>query len=201
MEMPKLTKVLLGFSDFIRNNGLYIAAGVALIIIAVILYLRTQRGRYNWDKMLLKIPYLGKVRHLIELARCCRSLSVLFKAGLPLTEALPLVNHSCNNMAIAQGLEDIHERMLKGEGLSNPMAGNTLFLPLMVKMIKVGEESGNLDNTLLTVSKTYSTEAEYKLKSAVALIQPGMTLFIGLIIAVMALSMTTAIYGIYEMGI
>jgi len=201
VEMPKITQLMLSFSNVVRDNLMYIALAALVITLATISYLRTKQGRYNRDKLLLKIPYLGRIRHLIELSRCCRSLSVLFGAGLPLTEAIPLVNQSCNNRAIASGFSDIHERMIKGEGLSNPMAGNRLFLPLMVQMVRVGEEAGNLDSTLLTVSKSYSAEAEYKLKSVVALIQPAMTLFIGLIIGLLALSMTSALYGIYGSGI
>ncbi|MFC1920475.1 type II secretion system F family protein [Chloroflexota bacterium] len=200
-EMPQITQAMLSLSDFIKNNFLYIALIIVVITLVIVLYLKTQQGRYNWDRLQLKIPHIGRIRHLVELSRCCRSLSVLFGAGLPLTEAIPLVNQSCSNRAIAGGFSDIHEKMLKGEGLSNPMANNKLFLPLMVQMVRVGEEAGNLDRTLLTVSKSYTAEAEYKLKSAIALIQPGMTLFIGLIIALIALSMTSALYGIYETGL
>ena len=78
-----------------------------------------------------------------------------------------------------------------------PMSTNRYFLPLMVQMVKVGEESGNLDATLMTVSNSYAAEAGYKLKSVVALIQPAMTIIIGLVIAGVALSMTSALYGIY----
>ena len=200
VELPKITQSLLAISNAIRENFLFIFLAIVAIAIAFVMYVRTKRGRYNWDRLLLKIPYLGRIRHLLELSRCCRSLSILFGAGLPLTEALPLVNQSCNNKAIASGFSDVHERMIKGEGLSFPMSSNSLFLPLMVQMVRVGEEAGNLDNTLMTVSKSYSAEADYKLKSAVALIQPAMTLFIGLIIAFVALSMTSALYGIYGRG-
>ncbi len=196
-ELPKMTQVMIAISNAIRNNGLFIIAAAFIIAIAVPFYIRTKRGRYNWDKLLLKIPYLGRVRHLIELARCCRSLSLLFGAGLPLTDALSLVGQSCGNQVIAEGLSDVHQKMVRGEGLSYPMSKNKLFLPLMVQMVRVGEETGNLDNTLLTVSRSYFAEAEYKLKSVISLIQPAMTLFIGLIVAVVVLSITSALYGIY----
>jgi type IV pilus assembly protein PilC len=201
VEMPAITRALLDFSSFLKGNFLFISLGFLVLALGLMSYLKTKKGRYNFDKLMLKIPYIGRIRHLIELSRCSRSLSVLFGAGLPLTEAIPLVNQSCNNKAIAGGFSEIHERMIKGEGLSNPMAGNKLFLPLMVQMVRVGEEAGNLDATLLTVSRSYAAEAEYKLKSVVALIQPAMTLFIGLIIGLLALSMTSALYGIYGKGI
>ncbi|MFC1873893.1 type II secretion system F family protein [Chloroflexota bacterium] len=196
-ELPATTKVLISLSNTMRDNGLFILLGVFTLTLAGYFYIKTERGRYNWDKILLKVPYLGRVRHLIELARCCRSLSLLFNAGLPLTEALSLISQSCDNRVIAMSLKDVHRRLSGGEGLSGPMSDNKLFLPLMVQMVRVGEETGNLDNTLITVSRSYSAEAEYKLKSVIALIQPVMTLFIGLVIGLIALSMTSALYGIY----
>ncbi len=196
-ELPPITKAMISLSNSMRDNGPFIMLGLFILILAVYFYIKTERGRYNRDKILLKIPYLGRVRHLIELARCCRSLSLLFKAGLPLTEALPLISQSCDNKVVARSLNDVHRRMSGGEGLSKPMSGNKLFLPLMVQMVRVGEETGNLDNTLLTVSRSYFAEAEYKLKSVIGLIQPAMTLFIGLVVGLVALSMTSALYGIY----
>jgi len=197
VELPGIAKMMISFSKGLRENILFVMLAVFIIAIAIVFYVRTERGRYKLDKLLLKIPYLGRLRHLVELARCCRSLSLLFGAGLPLTEALPLISQSCGNRVIAEGFSDIHKRMVKGEGLSNPMSGNKLFLPLMVQMVRVGEETGNLDNTLLTVSRSYYTEAEYKLKSVIGLIQPAMTLFLGLVIGLITLSLTSALYGIY----
>lgn len=200
VELPQITRIMLGLSNSIRSNILVILLVIAIIAISTPFYIRTKRGRYNWDRLLLKLPYLGRVRHLIELARCCRSLSLLYGAGLSLTEAMPLVHQSCGNRAIADGLSEVHNKMVKGEGLSNPMSRNKLFLPLMVQMVRVGEETGNLDKTLQTVSRSYYAEAEYKLKSVISLIQPAMTLFIGLIVGLVALSLTSAIYGVYGTG-
>jgi len=87
--------------------------------------------------------------------------------------------------------------MLKGEGLSVPMAKDKLFLPMMVQMVKVGEETGSLDTTLMAVAQSYETEAQDKTDSVIRLIQPTMTLFIGLVIGVIALSMVSAMYSMY----
>ncbi len=200
IELPQVTKVVISLSNGLRTNGLPIMLSVFIIVVAILLYTRTERGRYYRDKLLLEFPYLGRVRHLLELARCCRSLSLLLGAGLPLTDGIPLISQSCGNKVIARGLSDIHRSMLKGEGLSNPMSQNKFFLPLMLQMVRVGEETGNLDITLLAVAKSYSVEADYKLKSAIALLEPALTVFIGLIVGLIALSMTSALYGIYGRG-
>ncbi|MDP3878928.1 MAG: type II secretion system F family protein [Dehalococcoidales bacterium] len=200
VELPPITRIMLALSNGLRDNILVILTVMAVTVLSILFYIKTKRGRYQWDRLLLRVPYLGRIRHLIELARCCRSLSLLFGAGLPLTEAMPLIQQSCGNRAIAHGLNEVHDRMVKGEGLSNPMSRNKLFLPLMVQMVRVGEETGGLDTTLLTVSRSYYTEAEFKLKSVIALIQPGMTLFIGIVVGLVALSLTSAIYGVYGTG-
>jgi type IV pilus assembly protein PilC len=87
--------------------------------------------------------------------------------------------------------------MLKGEGLSRPMAKNTVFLPMMVQMVKVGEETGNLDTTVMAVAQSYETEAQDKTDHMIKLIQPTMTLLIGGMVGLIALSMMSAMYSIY----
>jgi len=200
IDLPKITSIMINVSNLFSQNILAIIEIISSVALLGFLYFRTRRGRYQWDKLMLKIPYLGKIKHLLELSRCCRSLSVLFSSGLPLTEAVPMISQSCSNRVIAESFSELNKRMVKGEGLAIPMAGDKVFLPLMVQMVKVGEETGNLDNTLLTVSRTYSADAEYRLKTAISLVQPIMTIFIGLFVGLIALSMTSALYGIYKKG-
>ncbi|NIU59241.1 MAG: hypothetical protein GWN67_23520 [Phycisphaerae bacterium] len=137
------------------------------------------------------------MNHLNELTRYCRSMSLLLRAGLPLTEVMPIVIQSTGNRAMAKALTDVQQDMVKGEGLSQPMAKNKLFLPMMVQMVKVGEETGNLDTTLLAVSRSYEAEVEDRTRTLIALIQPTMTLIIGLIIGLIALSLASAMYSMY----
>jgi len=113
---------------------------------------------------------------------------------------MPLVAKSSNNRAMAKALIDVQHDMVKGEGLSQPMAKNKLFLPMMVQMVRVGEETGSLDATLLAVARSYEAEAEDKTRRFIALIQPTMTLIIGLGIGLIALSLTSAMYSMYGQG-
>jgi type IV pilus assembly protein PilC len=171
------------------------------MVVSARAYLKTPDGRYNFDKLTLSLPLVGRVTHLSELARYCRSMSLLFRAGLPLTEVISLVIDSTRNKAIAKGLRDVRQDMVKGEGLSRPMLKNNLFLPMMVQMIRVGEETGNLDVTLQAVAQSYEAEAEDRIRSIVALIQPSMTLVLGLMIGLIALSLSSGIYSLYGHGL
>jgi len=113
---------------------------------------------------------------------------------------MTLLIRSSGNRVMAKALVDVQEDMVKGEGLSRPMAKNKLFLPLMVQMVRVGEETGNLDTTLLAVAQSYEAEAEDKTRSLIALIQPAMTLIVGGIIGLIALTLTSAMYSVYGQG-
>jgi type IV pilus assembly protein PilC len=134
---------------------------------------------------------------LNELARLSRSISILFKAGLPLTEVLPLVIQSSGNKVIAESLVQVRDEMLGGEGLSHPMAKHSIFLPMMVQMVRVGEETGSLDNTLLSVAQSYETEAQDRTKAMIGMIQPVMTIVIGLVVGLLALSLVSAMYSMF----
>jgi type IV pilus assembly protein PilC len=128
-------------------------------------------------------------------------MSMMFRAGMPLTEIMPLAVQSSNNKAIGEALGKVQQDMIKGEGLSQPMSRSRYFLPLMVQMVRVGEETGNLDTTLMAVARSYEAEAANRTHSLIALIQPAMTLLIGLVIGLIALSVTSAIYSIYGQGL
>jgi type IV pilus assembly protein PilC len=179
IEMPTLFRLLVAFISKIQEYGLFVALGIFLIALALLYYVKSPSGKYKWDRMVLSLPLIGRVKHLSELARYCRGMSLLFRAGLPLTEAISLVVQGSGNSAMAKALSDVQEDMVQGEGLSKPMVKNHLFLPMMVQMIKVGEETGNLDVTLQAVAQSYEGEAEDTTRTLVSLIQPAMTVVMG----------------------
>jgi type IV pilus assembly protein PilC len=196
-ELPTMMKVMMGAGEFIKSNILYILAIVVAAGIAFYAWLRTARGRYKWDQISLKFPMVGKINHLNELSKLARNIAVLFKAGLPLTEILPLVIQSAGNRVVAEALKHIRDDMLGGEGLSRPMSKYPVFLPMMVQMVRVGEETGNMDSTLLSVASSYEAEAEDRTKAMINMIQPAMTIVIGLVVGIMALSLVSAMYSMY----
>ncbi len=200
-ELPLTTKILIDAGNQLQSYGIYLLLAILIAAGLAFAYFRTEDGRYKLDKMVLRLPLIGRINHIKELARCCRSISLLFRAGLPLTEIMTMITQSSGNRVLAKALASVQQDMLKGEGLSQPMAKNNLFLPMMVQMVKVGEETGKLDTTLLAVAQSYEAEAEDKTRSFTALIQPAMTLVIGLVIGFIALTMSSAMYSIYGQGL
>ncbi len=197
VELPLITRLLLSAVSWFASYGLYFIGAVIIIALLAFAYIKTPEGKFAWDGLALKLPLLGRVSHLNELAHCCRSMSLLFRAGLPLPEIMHLVIESCDNKVVKKVLTDVHQDMLKGEGLSQPMAKSKLFLPLMVQMVRVGEETGNLDVTLAAVAQNFEAEAQDKMRSLIALIQPTITLLIGIVVAFIALSLVSAMYSMY----
>lgn len=196
-ELPLSTKILTGFTDWLTHYGLYLMLVIVGAAVLGLIYTRTPAGRYQLDKLLLRLPVVGRINLLSGLARCCRTMALLFKVGLPLPEILALAIHASNNKAMAEALTEVQQELIRGEGLSRPMAKRELFLPLMVQMVGVGEETGNLDNTLVTVAQSFEVEAEDRTSSAVGLIQPAIIIVIGSIVAFIAVSLVSAMYSVY----
>ncbi|MFC2018551.1 type II secretion system F family protein [Chloroflexota bacterium] len=197
VELPLMTRIMLDAANIIRGNIVYLLSAAVIVAGAAIAYLKTPDGKYKLSRLMLTLPMVGRVNRLNELARCCRSMSLLYQAGLPLTEVMSLVIQGTGNLVLARALTDVQHDMLSGEGLSQPMAKNDLFLPMMVQMIKVGEETGNLDTTLGAVAQSYEAEAEDRTQALTSLIQPAMTLIIGLIVGMVTLSLVSAMYSMY----
>ncbi len=196
-ELPLATRMLIAITDWLGRYGLYfivvmlLAAGVGWV------YIKTPAGKYQWDKLSLHLPVVGRILLLSELSRSCRTMALLFRVGLPLPEILALAIHSSSNRAMVEALTGVQQELIRGEGLSRPMAKRKLFLPLMVQMVGVGEETGNLDNTLATVAQSYEIEGDDRTSAAVGLIMPAMIIIIGSIVAFVAISLVSAMYGVY----
>ena len=200
VEMPASARLLIDLSGKLKEYWTFLMLGMLAVLGLAYFYIRTPNGRAKWDRLILRLPLLGRVIQLSELSRLCRSMSLLFRTGLPLTEILPMLVQSSRNQALSKALTEVQQDMIKGEGISQPMAKNKLFLSMMVQMVRVGEETGNLDVTLLAVARSYDAEIEDRTRSLIALIQPAMTLILGGVIAAIAFSLVSAMYSMYGTG-
>ncbi len=194
-ELPPLAKGMIALGEGAKKNGLFVLLGLAAIGGGIAYYIKTPRGRYQWDKLQLHLPLMGRVALLSELSRCCRSMTLLFRAGMPLSEVLPMVIKGSGNKVVAEALTNVQKDMLKGEGLSGPMSKNKLFLPMLVQMVKVGEETGSLEITLQAVAQSYESEAGDKIHALIALIEPAMTIGIGGVVGLIAVTLMSAMYS------
>jgi type IV pilus assembly protein PilC len=196
-KLPAITMVLLDVAKWAAKYGVYIFLAIIALIIVAALYVRTPNGKINRDRLMLSLPVIGPIVQLNELSRCCRTISMLIKVGLPLPDIITMCIQASGNRIMTQALVDVKKDMLAGEGLAGPMAKRSIFLPLMVQMVAVGEKTGNLSNTLSTVADSFETEADDKTTAAVGLLQPIMTIGLAVIVGFIVIAMMSAMYGIY----
>ena len=194
VELPLPTKILIAVTELFTNYTLYIVVAVAALG-ALLLWLTKQAtGRRLFDRVRLSAPIIGPPALLSELGRFARSLSVLMTAGLKLQETMELLPQSTTNMVFRDALNKVNERLLLGEGLADPMTRISLFPPLLVQMVAVGEESNTLDFTMGVVADFYETAAEEKTASLVGMIGPISTIGIALLVGFIAISVLMPMY-------
>ena len=186
-ELPLMTRVLLGFSDFMVQYwpALLGAAAVAFTLFRV--WVGTPAGRYNWDRWKLRIPIAGKIVLKATLARFARSLSIALKSGVPIVQALSVVEQVVDNSYVGQRIEQIRDGVERGESLLRTTVTTGVFTPVVVQMISIGEESGELDELLREVAEMYQREVEYELKTFSSQIEPVLIVLLGILVLVLAL--------------
>ncbi len=196
-DLPAPTRALLNFTKWSQQYGQLVAIALLAIVAAVFIYTRTPSGKMYWGRLMLTMPRIGRINLLNELSNACRSLSLLYGSGLPLPEAMTLIVQGTSNKAMQAAFSDLQQGMIAGGGLSGPMRRNSLFLPLMVQMTAVGEQTGNLDHTLSTVAESYEAESDEKTKAMIAMLTPTLTIIIGGIVGFIAVAMMSAMYSIF----
>jgi type IV pilus assembly protein PilC len=194
-QLPLPTRILLATMEFLKHYGLFLLVGILAVGIVGYLYGRTPNGRYNRDMIMLKIPLIGRLNLVTELARACRSLSLLFRAGLPIPEVMALTIQASGNRVVARAFSEVEQGMLRGQGMAKPMTNRQIFLPLMVEMTRVGEETGNLDESLVMVAENFEIEADRRTQALLSMIEPVMTIVMGLGVGFLALSVFMPIYS------
>jgi type IV pilus assembly protein PilC len=197
-ELPLTTKLLIAVSNFAQAYKLHMLFGLALVIGGAMLYLRTDTGHRRLDQFLLRSPLLGPITILSNASRFARTLGLLLRAGVPLSEVMDLVINTTPNSIIKDSLSSVREDLLAGEGLSAPLARTKLFPPLLTQMAEVGEETGTLDSNLNTMADFYESEVDDRINALTSMIQPALTLVVGAVVAFIAVSIIMPMYSIMQ---
>lgn len=196
VELPLPTRILIGMVDFIRTWVLAIGAGIVAVGAGVFLTLRTARGVYAKDQLALKLPIFGPIVLSAILNRFARTLAMVLKAGVPLGQTFDAVIAGTGNRVFQRGLATVKEQMTGGEGFAGPLIRTHLFPPMMTQMVRVGEETGTLDTYLEQAADFYEEELEYRIRAMTSLIEPVMTVAVGLVVGFIAVSLISAMYGL-----
>ncbi len=193
-DLPLPTRILIAVSSFSTNNTLYLLAGAVVLVVLILWLVKQPTGRRLLDKVRLSAPILGPPALMSELGRFARTISVLVGTGLTLQEIMEMLPHSTTNRVFRDALDHINERLVLGEGLAAPMSQQSLFPPLLVQMVAVGEESNTLDFTMGVVADFYEASAAEKIEVMVGMIGPMSTIGIALLVGFIAMSVIMPMY-------
>jgi len=197
-KLPLPTRILMGMANFIRNDWEFIVLFVVVVAAVVTLGIVTERGRAVRDRLFLKIPALGDLIQTAILERFCRILCSMVGAGVPLPEALQVTTDTTTNVVYRKGLSQAREGMMRGEGLAGPLSASGLFPSAARHMFLVGESTGTMDDQLETAAVYFDRELDYKLTRFIALFEPAVVIFVGLVVGFVAIALVSAMYGIYR---
>ena len=185
--IPLPTKIILGVSNFAVNHGPLLLAGIALTTVAGSTYVRTERGRWQWDRLKLQVPVTGAIVRNAVLSRITRSLAVALNAGLPINQTLSTITTATGNVYLSEKLSHLREGIERGESLASTSRDADLFTPLILQMIALGEETGQLSELMEEAADYYKREVDYDLENLSAALEPILIVVVGVIVLVLAL--------------
>jgi type IV pilus assembly protein PilC len=195
-ELPITTKILLAVTGFLVDYKLVILVVVLVIVAAAIIYLRLPGGRLAKDRFLLKSPLIGPITVQHSMFYFCQTTSMMLQAGLQLPQIMEIVNNTIGNQIVRESFVTVREKLIQGQGLSQPMSQDNLFPDLMIKMVVVGETTGTMDSTLATLADYYEQRVDQRVNALIGMIEPTLTVIIGLMIAFLATSIIMPMYSI-----
>jgi len=186
-QLPLMTRVLLGFSQFTVHWWPLMLGGAMGALWSARAWVATPLGRYSWDRMKLRIPVAGPIVLKATLARFARSFAMASSAGVPISQAMTVVAQTVDNTYIGRHIEQMRDGVERGESISRCAAATGVFTPVVLQMIAVGEETGELDSLLMEVAEMYERETDYAIKGLSAAIEPILLIIIGAMVLVLAL--------------
>jgi MSHA biogenesis protein MshG len=196
VPLPLLTRILIATSDFFLAYWPLMVLGVIGVIAGFVTYTRTKAGRYAWDRAKLRIPIAGPIILKATLARFSRAFSLASAAGVPIVQAMTVVAAVVDNAYLAQRVEAMREGVERGESVLRTAVASGVFTPVVLQMIAVGEETGELDDLLGEVADMYEREVDHEIKNLSAAIEPIITIALGVLVLMLALGIFLPMWDI-----
>jgi general secretion pathway protein F len=197
--LPLPTVVLISVSNFLKSFWWLILLAAAGCIVILRQLKNTPRGRYVWDEFKLRMPVLGLINNKMAVARFGRTLGSLLKAGVPLISALQIVRNIVDNVIIADVIDNTVDEIQAGKSLARPLAQSRWFPSMVVQMISVGEQSGELETMLSKIADTYDRDVESQIMAMTSMLEPVMILVMGLIVGFIVISILLPIFEMNQM--
>ena len=197
--LPLPTRILILISDTLRSMFLYVAIGTGIFIFMMKKYISTPRGRNVFDRMILHLPVLGTLFRKLAVAKFTRTLSTLVKSGVPILMALEIVGKTSGNTVIERALEGVRTSIKEGENIADPLAKSGVFPPMVVRMIHVGEQTGELEKMLGKIADFYDDQVDAAVSGLTSLIEPLIIGLLGVVIGGIVIAMFLPVFKMTEL--
>ncbi len=195
-DLPKPTLVLIAISDALQKHFPIIVIIIAVIVFFIIKYINTEKGRLRYDTMLLKLPIFGILFKKVAISKFTRTLSTLIKSGVPILNSLEIVGKTAGNRAMEMAVETVRTNVREGESIAEPLGKSKLFPPMVVRMVSVGEQSGELEKMLSKIADFYDEQVDAAIIGLTSLIEPLIIAFLGIVIGTIVICMFLPIFKI-----
>lgn len=186
-ELPLPTTIIIGVSNFTAEWWMFIGIGLIGALLGFRYWTRTERGRYRWDRMKFRLPAVGDILFRATMARFARAFAMTYRAGVPLIQGLTLVSRAVENEYVGQAVADMRTGIEHGESLLRTAQATGLFAPLVLQMISVGEETGDVDQMLEETADFYEREVDYDVENLSSYIEPILLVFMAVLVLILAL--------------
>lgn len=196
--LPLPTRILIAFSDMVRKLFIYIVGVVFAVLFALSRYIKTETGRLVFDRLLLKLPIFGPLFQKVAIAKFTRTLSTLVRSGVPILASLEIVGKTAGNKVIELAVIVIRTSIKEGENIAEPLSKSGVFPPMVVRMISVGEQTGELEKMLNKIADFYEEQVDAAVTGLTSLIEPLIIVFLGVVIGAIVIAMFMPIFKITE---
>jgi type IV pilus assembly protein PilC len=189
-ELPTLTQYVVSASDLLRTKYYIIFPALGALIFGLRRYKKTEPGRQHWDRIKLKIPMkIGQVVLKVTMARFSRTLSTLVSAGVDILKALEITGQTAGNWVVEEALADVGAKVSAGVPIAQPLVDNPIFPPMVSQMVKIGEETGELEKMLGKIADFYEDEVDAAIQSLTSIVEPLMMILVGCMVGVIVIAM------------
>jgi type IV pilus assembly protein PilC len=189
-ELPTLTQYVVNASNFLRSQWMFFFPGCGLAFWGIRRAKRTEQGRRVWDRMKLKIPMkIGSVVLKVTMARFSRTLSTLVAAGVDIIKAFEITGQTAGNWVVEEALSDVRAKVQEGMPIAQPLVENPIFPPMVGHMVKIGEETGELEKMLGKIADFYEDEVDSSIQSLTSIIEPLMMIAVGVVVGIIIIAM------------
>jgi type IV pilus assembly protein PilC len=189
-ELPMLTQYVVNASNFLRHEWMFFFPGCGVAFFGIRRLKRTEQGRKVWDQMKLRIPMkIGGVVLKVTMARFSRTLSTLVAAGVDIIKAFEITGQTAGNWVVEEALADVRAKVQEGMPIAQPLVENPIFPPMVGHMVKIGEETGELEKMLSKIADFYEDEVDASIASLTSIIEPLMMIAVGLVVGVIIIAM------------